>query len=192
LSIARRLALLLAGLALTACATLPPAQTPGRDRLTDFTLEARFALRLNQPGSPPESAGGRLFWEHRGDGDRILIANPIGVGIAEIDATPALSRLKTADGAVREAEDADALMLEATGERLPVARLPAWLLGRGGPDGVLEVDAQQRPLRLTEDAWQIDYVYDDFAADTLPARITLRRADVVELRLRVEAWREAP
>jgi outer membrane lipoprotein LolB len=179
-------------LLLTACAALPPVPPPARDHLADFTLEARFVLRLNPPGGEPQSAGGRLSWEHRANRDYILIANPLGVGIAEIDATPALSRLKTADGAVREADDADSLMAAATGERLPVAQLPAWLLGRSGPAGVLERDAQQRPLSLIEAGWRIDYAYDDFAADALPARITLRRAEVVELRLRIETWQALP
>ncbi len=189
---ARRAGLLLTGLLLTACAALPPAPLPARDSLSDFALEARFALRVERPDAAPQTAGGRLSWEHRAGNDRILIANPLGIGIAEIDAAPGLARLRTADGTVRESDDADALMEAATGERLPVARLPAWLLGRGGSAGTLERDGQQRPLRLAEAGWRIDYAYDDFAADALPARITLRRAEAVELRLRIEEWRVAP
>jgi outer membrane lipoprotein LolB len=183
---------LLAGLLLAACSSLPPTPPPARDSLHDFALEARFALRVNQPDAAPQTAGGRLSWEHRAGNNRILIANPLGIGIAEIDTTPALSRLRTTDGTVRESADADELMEAATGERLPVLRLPAWLLGRGDATSLIERDDQQRPTRLAEAGWQIDYAYDDTAADALPARVTLRRADAIELRLRIEEWREIP
>jgi len=180
----------LAGLLLAACTTLAPAPPPARDSLHDFALEARFALRISPPDGAPQTAGGRLSWQHRAGDNHILIANPLGIGIAEIDATPELSRLRTADGAVRESFDADELMAAATGERLPVLRLPAWLLGRGDATSQIEYDDQQRPSRLSEAGWQVDYVYDDSAADALPARVTLRRAEAIELRLRIEAWRE--
>ncbi|MCL2523260.1 MAG: lipoprotein insertase outer membrane protein LolB [Betaproteobacteria bacterium] len=189
---ARRAIGLLAALMLAACTTLPSVPPPARDELGDFILEARFALALRPPEAAPQSAGGRLSWEHRGDGERILIANPLGIGIAEIETTPSLSRLRAADGTLREAADADELMAAVTGERLPVARLPAWLLGRGDAASAVERDEQGRPARLAEAGWQIDYAYDDDAPDALPARITLRRAEAVELRLRVEEWRGIP
>ncbi|KAB2928782.1 MAG: outer membrane lipoprotein LolB [Dechloromonas sp.] len=186
---ARPACVVLAGLMLGACSNLPPVPPPAREQLYDFALEARFALRVSRADSPPQTAGGRLSWEHRGDNDRILIANPLGYGVAEIETTPALSRLRTADGKIRESTDADALMEEATGERLPVSRLPAWLLGRSS-SATLERDGQQRPSSLYEAGWQIDYAYDDADGNALPARVTLRRADEIELRLRIEEWRD--
>lgn len=191
-AVRRQAGALLAGLLLAACSSLPPAPPPARDSLRDFALEARFALRVSPPGAAPQTAGGRLSWEHRAGNNRILIANPLGVGIAEIDTTPALSRLRTVDGTVRESADADELMAAATGERLPVLRLPAWLLGRGDVTSLIERDDRQRPTRLAEAGWQVDYAYDDDSADALPARVTLRRDDAIELRLRIEEWREAP
>jgi len=188
---ALRLACALAGLWLAACASLPPIPPPARDRLHDFALEARFALRVSHDGAP-KTAGGRLSWERKASGNRILIANPLGIGLAEIDASPALSRLRTADGGERESADADELMEAATGERLPVLRLPEWLLGRGDAESLIERDDRQRPTRLIEAGWQVDYAYDDDSADALPARVTLRRGDAIELRLRIETWREAP
>ncbi len=189
---AARLAIaLLASALLTACSSLPPPPAPARDSLRDFALEARFALRVSRPDEAPQTAGGRLSWAHHAGNNRILIANPLGYGVAEIETTPALSRLRTADGKIRESADADELMEAATGERLPVSRLPAWLLGRSSGT-YMQRDAQQRPTSLHEAGWQIDYAYDDSSASALPARITLRRADEIELRLRIEEWRETP
>lgn len=187
----RPLRLLLAGATLIAgCAGVPPARLPERDRVDAFGLEARFALRLTPADQPAQSSGGRLSWEHRRNGDRILVASPLGVGLAEIESDAGGSRLRTADGKEMTSPDADALMEEVTGQRLPVTQLPAWLLGRPGRGGRLEHDAQGRPARLAEAGWQIDYGYDDAAPGALPSRLTLSREREIELRLRIEEWRD--
>ena len=46
--------------------------------------------------------------------------------------------------------------------------------------------------QLREAGWQIDYAYDDDAAAALPARLTLSRDQEIELRLRIEEWKESP
>ena len=184
-------AALLAGGLLAGCASVPPEQSVPRDRVRDFALEARFALRISQPDKPPESSGGRLDWEHKNGRDRILIANPLGVGIAEIETGPALSRLHSGDGRYHESSDPDALIEQVTGQRLPIRQLPGWLLGRGDP-AQIDNDANGRPARLQEAGWQVDYAYADDAPDALPERVTLRRASEIELRLRIEAWKTAP
>ena len=43
-----------------------------------------------------------------------------------------------------------------------------------------------------EAGWQVDYAYADDTPDALPERVTLRRADEIELRLRIEEWKTAP
>mgnify|MGYP006176529127 CR=1 FL=1 len=83
---------------LAGCASVPPEPPAARYQVRDFTLEARFALRVSLPDRAPESSGGRLDWEHKNGRDRILIANPLGVGVAEIETGPTLSILRTGDG----------------------------------------------------------------------------------------------
>ena len=174
---------------LAACAVAPPGPLAPRDQIRDFTLEARFALRVSLPDRPPESSGGRLEWEHRNGYDRILISSPLGVGVAEIDVGPASGRLRTADGQLRESADADALLAEVTGQRLPVRQLPSWLLGRAGSASVVTSDSAGRPARLVEAGWQIDYAYPDDTPDALPTLVSLRRDSEIDLRLRIEEWR---
>jgi outer membrane lipoprotein LolB len=186
------LALLLAAGLLTGCASTPPAELSPRDKVRDFMLEGRFALRVTMPGQATQNAGGRLTWTHQNRSDRILLSSPLGYGLAEIDTTPEISRLRTADGKTRESTDPDALMEDVTGQRLPVSRLPAWLLGRAGGNAHLETDASGRPTRLFEDGWQIDYSFDDENPTSLPARLTLTRNGEIELRLRIEEWKENP
>ena len=188
----RRISALLACGLLAACASAPQVPLAPRDQIGDFAIEARFALRVSLPDRPPESSGGRLEWEHRNGNDHILISSPLGVGVAEIDVDPTRGRLRTADGQLRESADADALMAEVTGQRLPVRQLPGWLLGRTGSTSVVTSDSAGRPARLSEAGWQIDYVYPDDNPGALPKLVSLRRDDEIDLRLRIEEWRAVP
>ena len=160
--------------------------------MRDFALEARFALRISQPDKAPESSGGRLAWQHRHGDNRILIASPLGIGVAEIDTNPTRSSLRTADGQTRESPDPDALMEEVTGQRLPIRQLPDWLLGRAAAPAQLKKDEFGRPKRLAEAGWLVEYGYANAAPDALPELVTLSRNGEIELRLRIEEWRLAP
>lgn len=186
-----RLIALLAGALLAACASVQPLPLP-RETLREFAIDARFALRFTAPGAAVQSSSGRLNWLHRAADDQILLANPIGVGIAEIASDAAGARLRTADGRVFQSADADALIGEVTGQPIPIRRIPDWLLGRVGGHGQLEQDHQGRPQRLAEAGWNIDYEYDSPAADATPSRLTIRRGSEVELRLRIEQWKNPP
>ena len=186
-----RFALLFAVSLLSGCASLPPAQPLQRDALRSFVLEGRFALRVTLPGQAAQNSGGRLTWTHEKTGDRVLLSSPLGYGLAEIETTPEISRLRMADGKTRESSDPDALTEDVTGQRLPVSRLPAWLLGRSHSSAQITADALGRPSRLLEDGWQIDYSFEDDDPQALPARVNLSRLGEIELRLRIEAWKEA-
>lgn len=186
----KRRALLLAALLLGGCAATPMRPPAARQAVGDFAFDARFALRSVSAAGETQTAGGRLSWSHRADGEHILLANPLGVGIAEIESAPGRARLRTADGKHYEADDPDLLVEQVTGQPLPVGRLPAWLLGRSS--GETTRDAAGRPAHLADAGWLIDYAYDDDSGDALPTRITLRRGDAIELRLRIEEWRTTP
>jgi len=187
-----RFALLIAAVVMAACTSLPTTPLPHRDSIRDFALEGRFALRVTLPGQAIQNSGGRLSWSHQNDNNRVLLASPLGYGLAEIETTAAISRLRTADGKTLESTDPDALIEEVTGQRLPVRRMPAWLLGRSGGTARIEADAFGRPLRLTEDGWQVDYSFEDDAPNALPSRLVLTRDGEIELRLRIEEWKDAP
>ena len=189
-----RLGLTACTLILAACTTVPPVVTdlPARAEIREFALEARFALRIERPDEPPQSASGRLSWQHRRDADHILVSNPLGQGVAEIEQNAASARLRTSDGKVHQAPDAAALLFETTGYALPLGELPAWLLGRPTAAGRLQTDDWGRPRQLADAGWQIDYDYDSEAADALPSRLILKRNGDLEVRLRIEEWRNAP
>ena len=86
--------------------------------------------------------------------------------------------------------DPDALIAEVTGQRLPVRRLPYWLLGRApGVSNATAAAARCGPTRgrLADriHLWRR-------RPGALPAGVTVTRGSEVELRLRLEEWRQAP
>lgn len=180
-----------AALLLAACASTPLVPLNSREAAGRFAVDARFALRLAPPGEAVQSSGGRLSWQHDERGERILVANPLGVGLAEISSDSHGARLKAGNGEVREAATADELFASITGRPLPVGKLAGWLTGRSAT-ATISRDFLGRPQDLREDGWQVSYSYDDEAADALPARLEIRQGDELELRLRIESWSELP
>jgi outer membrane lipoprotein LolB len=184
---------LLAGYTLLAgCSSMPLASRPARDQLRDFALEARFVLRAPGADGSTQSASGRLDWMHKNGEDKILIANPIGFSLAEIEIGTKQASLRTGDGRQFASTDPEALLQEAIGQSLPLRQLVPWLLGQPGPGGQLTRDELGRPLHLNEADWNIDYFYDEEQANSLPSRLHLRQPPATELRLRIEEWKAHP
>lgn len=170
-------------LLLAACATPHGARAPASVALVAYALEARFGLRDSD-----NSYSGRLSWRHDRDGDAVLVQDPFGGGVAELDAGPDGARMRLADGQVATAADARELMHQLTGVALPVRELAQWLTARGSVDGDAERDALGRVVRQTRQGWRLDYRYDDAAGDALPSRIVAANGRGIELRLAIEVW----
>ena len=175
---------LLAALA-AGCATPHGARAPATDLLSAYTLDARFGLRDRD-----SSYSGRLNWRHNVQGDAVLVQDPFGGGVAELDARASGARMRLADGQVAEASDASELMQRLTGVALPVRDLARWLTARGidGSGAAPERDGLGRVARQVRQGWQIDYRNDDDVADALPSRIVAANGQGIELRLAIEAW----
>lgn len=188
---------LLAGLwalFLGGCAGLSPSPVHDaaltRDALEFFTLEARFALRHDA-----RSYSGLLSWRHLPARDEMLLASPLGQGLAEIISDADGARLKGSDGKLHLAADVAALTEPLLGFPLPLERLSAWVRGRGSDAGRVQADAGGRPSTLAEDGWLITYTYADDNPQALPASLLVERQNVLELRLRIDdwsAWNAAP
>lgn len=180
----------LAALLLAACAGAPRvAELPGRDAVRDFAVNARFALRQESPAGQ-QSGSGRLDWLHRNTDDHVLVADPFGRTLAELRVNPARATLRLPDGTIHQGNDAAELLAATLDLSLPVGDLSAWLLGRGSGAATIERDTTGRPLRLQQGEWTIAYAYEDENPDALPSRLTLRRGRDIELRLRIEEWRQ--
>lgn len=183
---------LLAALWLGACASLPQAPALGRTQLQAFAVDARFALKTTDNTGAARSASGRMNWTHRQSDDLILLANPLGMALAELESRPGAAMLRTADNKTYRDTDAERLLADLTGYPLPIARLPAWLLGRGNPESQLTQDGYGRPATLQESGWTIDYDYDTPSPDALPAHLRAQHKSGINLKLRIEQWTPLP
>ncbi len=182
-----RLALFPILLGLAACGGLPKAagnnSGAGRDTPDAFALEARFSLRHED-----RSYSGHLSWQHAGGSDEILLASPLGQGLAAIRANAGGATMTAGDGKSYSAETAELLTRQVLGYPLPLGNLADWVRGRGRINAPDAVDASGRPLQLLEDGWRIGYEYDSDDPQALPGRVSVERAGAFDLRLRIDEW----
>lgn len=178
-----RRAILLAGaLLLAGCAGLkaPPAPQDG------FSASGRVSIRSGE-----ESHYANFAWLAQARLDRLSLGNPLGQILAELeishqDGEPVQAVLRDAGGGVRTGE-AEAVLLEATGMRLPVAGMRWWLQGLPAPgEASLRDDGQ---IRVIEQAGWIVQAGDFGQQNPLrgPRRITLTHGDMV-VRIVISEW----
>ena len=178
---------------LAGCATPHGARAPVNGAINAYSLDARFALKDERDhiehGGAKQSFSGKLHWRHDSAGDRVLIQDPFGHGVAELDARMQGAVMRLADGRVAEAHDPSALMHDLTGIALPIRDLSRWLTGRNFPfQSDDRRDDAGRLSHIARQGWIIHYRYDDDATDALPARVTAENGQGVELRLVIEQW----
>ena len=103
---------------LSACSTLPTS--------ANRVWSGRFAIE----GTPElAAASGRFTLERTATGRRLDLLGPLGQVLARLDMSSAGARLTRADGQVDAAEDANELIEQALGWRLPVTQIERWLDG---------------------------------------------------------------
>ena len=184
----RRLAaFLLTGL-LAACVTPAPDRpnpNPIASARGDFSLAGRISVRQ---GDKPFA--GNVRWEHLGTTDRLLFSTPLGQGVAEIAAVPGTVVLRMPDQPERVAQDADSLIEDVLGARLPLAGLAAWVTGAVAPgsDGRTSLNGAGDVVRIDQDGWTIEFArHEPVGERRLPRRIVAQR-EGVEVRLVVDEW----
>jgi outer membrane lipoprotein LolB len=190
------LCLLVVGVALTACKTLPPAVPPGpgapwevrRAALqarTTFDLTGRIGVAAAQDGF-----NAKLRWQQQGKQSQLSLDGPLGVGGVRIASngeslTVTNSRGEQLDSAAARREIETRLGFEP-----PIASLRYWVLGVPDPSHPAKetLDDTQRLSALEQDGWQIAYTgYADVKGEALPSKMTLTR-DTTRVRLVVDSW----
>lgn len=173
-----RFALCLWALLSGGCATLPPP--PAAEG--EFAVTARVAVRYGA-----EAASGRVTWRHTGAADDLLIASPLGQGIAAITRRDGAYTLVASNAQRYTADDPERLTEQALGWALPLGGLPDWVQGRPQPGVRAQTRYEgDRLAELQQAGWTIEYLeYDDERG--LPRRLRLRRGEL-DIRLVIEEW----
>jgi outer membrane lipoprotein LolB len=102
-------------------------------------------------------------------------------------------RLEGLEDGPREGTDAEALLFDATGWRLPVTDMVAWVRGaRGaGSPATVESDAAGLPRRIGQSGWQVDYPAWTGDVPPLPTRVNATQGEA-RVRLAIESWSVVP
>ena len=163
------------------------AQSAREARLADaddWRLRGRVAFANGRDGATVQ-----IDWTQRGEAFDIRLVAPITGRSWVLQGGPEGASLQGLEGGPREAADAEALLFEATGWRLPVRHFPHWVRGaRGpGPAQALAVDGEGRPMAWTQDGWQLRFP-DWWPGDPpLPRRVFADR-EGASVRLIVAEW----
>lgn len=177
--------------ALSGCQTWPvqTAPTPWQNYRQSWTgvnsweAGGRFALRLGK-----ESGQGLLSWRQNGPEYVLLLTSPWAQGGVQLEVNAQGARLKTADGQTFSGDDPEALLLQQTGMRLPVASLGDWLRALPAPGQYYRAqwDDQGQLQQLSQWGWIIRYQrYSE--PEHLPVKFTLAHDDI-EARLVIDTW----
>lgn len=153
---------------LAGCATpspLPPR--PLLAEITTFAFNGRIAVRQGDVRHYV-----KVDWRHAPTHDAILLATPLGQGVAEIERDAAGARLTLADQRRFVAADWGALTEQVFGFRLPLQASARWLLGE-------MPDVEGWRVRILE--------RETPAPDALPTVIELERDDIL-VRLKIDEW----
>jgi outer membrane lipoprotein LolB len=164
---------LLTSLWLMGCASVPSAIVrPPASEITQFALLGRLAVRQGEARYHVN-----IDWRHTPASDEILLATPLGQGVAEILRSPAGAQLTLADKRSYAAADMAALAEQVFGFPLPLTSVVRWLLGANDVERLL-------------DGWAMRVVERESAAEhALPTLIELERDDVA-VRLKITEWTE--
>ncbi|WP_340571886.1 lipoprotein insertase outer membrane protein LolB [Stenotrophomonas sp. G106K1] len=208
----RPLLLVAVTLALSACTTVGRQKTPAPAVVTTVSAEAaaieaarvdalRSAADWNFQGRVAVSKGkdggsGRIDWKQEGQRYVVELSAPVTRQSWKLsgDTHHEAGRLEGLAGGPREGEDAQALLLEATGWDIPVNQLPDWVRGlvagdSAGPEKI-DRDADGRPRRMQQMGWVIQYL-DWYPAEAgrpaLPRRVEAVNGDA-KVRLLVDQW----
>lgn len=185
-------------LQLAGCAT-PPASSPEAASawsarqialrpLTTWQADGRIGVISGQEGW---HAG--FQWAQQDSSYRIDLIGPLGQGRVMIESDGQEVRIQTQDGQNWTAVDADDLLEQTLGVRLPVNGLRYWVRGLPEPGSrpVLQIDASGHLIRLEQNGWIIEYpAYAPTPVRNLdlPERIVARRQDL-NVKLMIEQWK---
>ena len=180
-------------LVLSACAALQ-IQPPQRDiDRSDYLLQRmKWDAHMTVLAmTAQEKLKARLHWQQTEQGFTIKLRDFIGrtVAVVEGDAQGVVAR--TSKGQRYQGTDADSLLADLTGLKLPINGLKYWLQGLADPDQTLTQrtdDENQLPLMIQQSGWTIHYAsyqYDEKVP--MAKNITLDHQDI-HLQLKIASW----
>lgn len=193
----RRLGALALLASLAACAPVPVRTGSDADLLA--AQSAREAALASAPGwhlsgrlamrARGEGGSGRITWRQQGEDFEIRLSAPVTGKSWTLEQKEGRVLLDGLDGGARQGVDAEALLAEVTGWRIPVGSLAAWARGARAPGPArIEFGPDGLPALLSQHGWTVEYREWDQAEPARPRRIFARLDADTHVRLVVDAW----
>lgn len=182
-------------LLLAACA---PASVRPRVQGDEMLQAARESMLAAQPSwsfsgrlaiSTAGNAGNaRIEWRQDGANYDIRLSAPItGQGWRLRQAGGVVS-LEGLEGGTRQGSDAEAMLHEATGWRIPLSAMASWVRGARSPGASdLDFDPSGLPATIRQAGWAVEYRGWTDSSTPLPVRVFATQPDA-SVRLVIERW----
>ena len=154
---------------------------------TDWVLNARIVV-----SSEDDSWSGKLYWQQGKDHYQASFVAPFGQGGIQLEGKPGQVEMRTSDGHMMVAADAESLLYQQLGWQFPLGKLRYWVRGIPAPTShnmpVLAFDEAGRLSRLRQADWRIDYpAYQQTEGQVLPRKVYLENTEL-SVRLVVDRW----
>ena len=154
--------------------------------LQAWQLNGRIAIRIDREGW-----SGSLSWQQYERDYQLRVTAPLGQGGFELNGGDGGVTMRTSENQILQAEDAETLLQENMGWKIPVQAFGYWVRGLPQPDAgidTLRLDEQGRLSHLSQEGWVINYTgYLQSGGYQLPRKVLLRNG-TIEVRLLVLAW----
>ncbi|KFN51049.1 hypothetical protein P873_03895 [Arenimonas composti TR7-09 = DSM 18010] len=148
-----------------------------------WRMQGRLAVQAGSDGG-----SGRIDWQQRGGDYRITLSAPVTRRSWVLESTGGRVTLSGLDGGPRSGSDAEALLAEATGWRLPLQALADWARGaRSAGPARIAFAADGLPARIEQFGWTVEYREWLPGAPARPRRVFASEGGA-SVRLVVEAW----
>lgn len=155
--------------------------------IAGWDFKGRLSVKTDKEGWT-----GKVRWRQSGEQFRIHFNSPTGQGALQLMSNPQFGvEMRVAEGGVYYADDAETLLYDHTGWRLPVSGLRLWVLGL--PDGTREIsqlsfDEHGRIQTLQQYQWRIQYLqYQSIDAYELPRKVSLVN-EKLNIRIVIDQW----
>lgn len=182
---------------LPACAPVTPRPPTVGNETMQAAREAELARHSNWSfsGRLAVSQGGdggnaRVEWRQNGPDFDIQLSAPVTRQSWRLRQTAGKVRLDGLQGGSREGTNAEAMLQEATGWRVPLIAMAAWVRGvrTSGPSD-MSFNAHGLPATIKQQGWSVEYRGWLAATPALPQKVFARQGEAT-VRLVVEHWHQ--
>lgn len=151
-----------------------------------WNFSGRLSIKTNN-----EAWTGLLRWQQSGEQFRINFNSPMGQGAVQLASNEQFGvEMRAAESGVFYADDAETLLYDHTGWRLPVSNLRLWIIGLATDKGVsaIRFDEQGRIQSLQQWDWHIEYKdYTPVANYDMPRKVVLQN-EQLNIRIVIDRW----